>query len=57
MENVAGEGKLQQLLEQIQQETGKQKSAVPQGGQEVTPHAGCGSKLLSVADPTRPRLI
>ena len=40
MEESAPEGKLKQLLQQIQQDASKQGSAIPKGGQEVTPQAG-----------------
>ena len=41
MEELPHGEKLQQLLKQIQQESGgNQGSAVPKGGQEVTPQAG-----------------
>ena len=41
-EELMDEGNLQQLLQQIQQDTGSKPSRVPEGGQEVTPTAGYG---------------
>ena len=40
MEALMQNGKVQELFRQIQQDSGDKPSTVPNGGQEVTPHAG-----------------
>lgn len=40
MEALMQNGKVQELFRQIQQDSGDKPSTVPDGGQEVTPHAG-----------------
>ena len=40
MEALLQDNKIQELLQQIRQESGNKEGHVPEGGQEVTPKAG-----------------